>query len=65
MHETRPIGSLMSDISQDFRSADILGVPQAIKGFDKPDFYEVVSMNHKFSDIWFSGMISPLPQHAN
>jgi hypothetical protein len=28
----------MSDISQDFRSADILGVPQAIIGFDKIDF---------------------------
>jgi len=31
----------LSDLSQDFRSADILGVPQAIKGFDKPDFCEV------------------------
>jgi len=30
-----------SDISQDFRLADILGVPQAIKGFDKSDFCEV------------------------
>ena len=31
----------MSDISWDVRPADILGVPQAIKGFDKPDFCEV------------------------
>lgn len=34
-----------SDISQVFRSADILGVQQAIKGFDKPDFREVISMS--------------------
>jgi hypothetical protein len=27
-----------SDISKVFRSADILGVLQANKGFDKPDF---------------------------
>ncbi len=33
-----------SDISQDFRLADILGVPQAIKGFDKSDFCEVFSI---------------------
>jgi len=31
----------LSDTSQVFRSADTLGVPQTIKGFDKPDFYEV------------------------
>jgi len=34
----------LSDISQDFRLADILGIPQAIKGFDKPDFCEVFSI---------------------
>ena len=34
----------MSDISQDFRPADILGVPQAIKGFDKLDFCEVLNV---------------------
>jgi len=28
----------MSDISQDFRLADILGVTQVIKAFDKPDY---------------------------
>ena len=33
----------MSDISQVFRPADILGVPQAIKGFDKSDFWEVLN----------------------
>ena len=33
----------MSDLSQDFRAADILGVPQAIKGFDKLDFCYVLS----------------------
>jgi hypothetical protein len=32
----------MSDILQDFRPADILGVQQAIKGFDKPGFCEVI-----------------------
>lgn len=34
----------LSDISQDFRLADILGVLQAIKGFDNPDFCEVFSI---------------------
>jgi len=33
----------MSDISQHFRPADILGVQQAIKGFDKSNFCEVFS----------------------
>ena len=33
----------MSDLSQDFRPTDILGVPQAIKGFDKSDFWEVLN----------------------
>jgi hypothetical protein len=28
----------MSDILQDLEVDDILGIPQAIKGFDKPDF---------------------------
>jgi len=31
----------MSDISKVFRPVDILGVPQAIKGFGKSDFCEV------------------------
>ena len=35
----------MSDISQDFRLANILGVPQAIKVFDESDFW-------RFSIIW-------------
>jgi len=34
----------LSELSQDFRPADILGVPQAIKGFDKPDFHGVFSI---------------------
>jgi hypothetical protein len=42
-HFTTPIKD-KSDISQDFRLADILGIPQAIKGFDKPDFCEVFSI---------------------
>jgi hypothetical protein len=33
----------MSDISQDFRPADILGVPQAIKDFGKSDFFEIIN----------------------
>ena len=33
----------LSDISKVFRPADILGVPQAIKGFDKSDFWEVLN----------------------
>ena len=33
----------MSNISQIFRPADILGVPQAIKGFGKSDFCEVLN----------------------
>jgi len=43
MYESGPSSGL-SDISQDFRLADILGIPQAIKGFDKPDFCEVFSI---------------------
>ena len=31
----------MLDLSQVFEVDDILWVPQTIKGFDKPDFYEV------------------------
>ena len=34
----------MSDISKVLRPADILGVPQAIKGFDKSDFCDVFSI---------------------
>jgi len=33
----------MSDISPVFRPADILALPQSIKGFDKSDFCEVFS----------------------
>jgi hypothetical protein len=36
----------MSDISKVFRPADILGVPQAIKGFGKSDFWEVLNNLH-------------------
>jgi len=36
----------MSDLSQDFRPADILGVLQEIKGFDKSDFLRFISTNH-------------------
>ena len=34
----------MSDLSPVFRPVDILGIPQAIKGFDKSDFGEVFSI---------------------
>jgi len=34
----------MLDSSQGSEAADILGVPEEIKGFDKPDFREVVSI---------------------
>jgi len=34
----------MSDILKVFRPADILGFPQAIKGFDKSDFWEVLNI---------------------
>jgi len=34
----------MSDISKVMGPVDILGVPQAIKGFDKSDFCEVFSI---------------------
>jgi hypothetical protein len=37
----------LSDISHDFRSVDIPGVPQAIKGFDKSDFCELFSIDIK------------------
>jgi hypothetical protein len=40
----------MSDISQIFRPADILGVPQAIKGIDKSDFWEVLN-NLRSADL--------------
>jgi hypothetical protein len=33
----------MSDLSKVSRPTDILGVPQAIKGFDKSDFWEVLN----------------------
>jgi hypothetical protein len=33
----------MSDLSQDFRSADILGIPEPTKGFDKLFFCYVLS----------------------
>jgi hypothetical protein len=36
-----------SDISQDFELVDILGVQQAIKGFDNPGFCEVISIDHR------------------
>jgi len=42
MYESEPSSDL-SDISQGSEAADILGVPQAIKGFDKPDFCYVLS----------------------
>jgi len=38
---------VVSDKSQDFRKADILRVPQVIKGFDKSDFFEVFSIHSK------------------
>ncbi len=41
----------MSDISQVLEADDILGVQQAIKGFDKSDFCEVISMNLPFFNI--------------
>jgi hypothetical protein len=34
----------ISDISQVFEVDDILGAPQAIKGFDKSDLCEVISI---------------------
>jgi len=34
-----------SDLSKVFATDDILGVPQAIKGFDKSDIREVISIN--------------------
>jgi len=44
-----------SDLSKGFEADDILGVPQAIKGFDKSDFCEVVSIYlsffHQFPNI--------------
>jgi hypothetical protein len=42
----------MSDISQDFQLADILGVPQAIKGFDKLDFCELISISQRIDIMW-------------
>jgi len=41
------ISAKLSDLSQDFRPADILRVSQAIKGFDKSDFCEVFSIYRK------------------
>jgi hypothetical protein len=37
--------SSVSDISQVLEVDDILGIPQAIKGFDKSDFCEVFSIS--------------------
>ena len=45
----------MSDISQVFETDDILGVPKAIKGFDKSDFCEVISIYMKFRTIFVIG----------
>lgn len=43
IYEKSEPSSDLSDLSQDFRRADILGVPQTIKGFDKLDFCYVLS----------------------
>jgi len=40
-----------SDISQDFRPAEILGVPQAVKGFEKSDFFEVLSISQQMQEL--------------
>ena len=37
--------SALSDITKIFESVEMLRYYQAIKGFDKPDFYEVVSID--------------------
>jgi len=36
-----------SDILQVFEAEDILGIPQAIKSFDKPDFIIKPAIKHK------------------
>lgn len=40
----------MSDISQDFESGEMLRYYQVIKGFDKQDFCELISMYLQFYD---------------
>ena len=40
-----------SDLFQVFKEDDILGAPQAIKGFDKPDLYELFSIYQRFLAI--------------
>ncbi len=42
----------MSDLSQVFLPADILGVIQAIKGFDKLDFCELISTSQRIDIMW-------------
>ena len=42
---------IKSDISKVFESVEMLRYYQTIKGFDKLDFYEVISIEHKLSKI--------------
>ena len=48
------IRAKMSDISKVFESVEMLRYYQTIKGFDKLDFYEVISMYLQSTDRWFS-----------
>ena len=41
------LSSDLSDITEVFESVEMLSYYQAIKGFDKPDFHEVVSIEHR------------------
>ena len=45
------VAHVTSDISQDFRPAEILGVPQAVKGFEKSDFFEVLSISQQMQEL--------------
>jgi len=41
----------MSDISQVLEANDILGIPPAVKGFDKSDFCKVFSISTSGREI--------------
>jgi len=54
-HETENVKSKpssdLSGMSQFFEVVDIQGFSQSIKGFDKPDFYKVVSIDYSQRQI--------------
>jgi hypothetical protein len=47
----------LSDVSQVFRPADILGIPQAIKGFGKLEILDIISISQITTDLRYENDI--------